>query len=172
MRYALGFGNAAGLLAEMGLMAGKKSGGSERSSGGGGANSEGMYSSSDSAAEDQGSDTEDYKQLEAYINPVTGRAEIEPSTNPFEGMTDEQKEYEAMRLVNDLDRLTRITGTIKPARIGSDGRPVAVEHVLELQHASASVLTKKNDDNDDDWYLNDSSEPDSLTTHFQQFPLE
>lgn len=102
------------------------------------------YSSSES--DDQGSDTEDYKQLESCINPVTGRAEVEPSRDPFEGMSEEQKEYEAIRLVNDLDRLTRIGGCLKPARIGSDGRPVAIEHVLELQNA-AKVPNEKSEKN-------------------------
>lgn len=106
------------------------------------------YSSSDSA-DDQGSDTEDYKQLEACINPVTGRAYTEAPSNPFEGMSEEQKEYEAMRLANDLDRLTRLSGAgIKPARIGPDGRPIAVEHVLELQEA---ILKAKQENND--WYI-------------------
>lgn len=91
----------------------------------------GNTSSSDSL--EQLSDTDDYKQLESTINPVTGRAEPEPATDPFEGMSEEQKEYEAMRLVKDLDRLAKIGGVLRPARIGSDGRPVAIEHVLELQ---------------------------------------
>lgn len=40
------------------------------------------------------------------VNPVTGRYETEKS-NPFEGMSDEQKEYEAMKLVNAMDKLQR-----------------------------------------------------------------
>lgn len=40
------------------------------------------------------------------INPVTGRVEEKPP-NPMAGMTDEQKEHEAMRLVNMLDKLSR-----------------------------------------------------------------
>lgn len=104
------------------------------------------YSSSDS--DDQCSDSEDYKQLESYINPVTGRAEIHAPKDPFEGMSEEQKEDEAMRLVKDLDRLTRISGgAFKPARIGPDGRPVAIEHVLELQENNT---VKKKENNDDD----------------------
>ena len=41
------------------------------------------------------------------INPVTGRYE-EVKANPMESMTDEQKEYEAMQLVNKLDKLQRL----------------------------------------------------------------
>lgn len=40
------------------------------------------------------------------VNPVTGRYEP-PRPSPLEGMTDEQKEHEAMKLVNVLDKLTR-----------------------------------------------------------------
>ena len=40
------------------------------------------------------------------VNPITGRWE-EPRPSPMEGMTDEQKEYEAMQLVNKLDKLQR-----------------------------------------------------------------
>lgn len=40
------------------------------------------------------------------INPITGRVE-EKLPNPMEGMTDEQKELEAMKLVNMFDKLSR-----------------------------------------------------------------
>jgi len=40
------------------------------------------------------------------VNPITGRWE-EPKPGPMEGMTEEQKEYEAMQLVNQLDKLQR-----------------------------------------------------------------
>jgi len=49
----------------------------------------------------------------------------------LKGMTEEQKEYEAMKLVNLMDKMQR-SGLISPARIGEDGRPEAVEHVLQL----------------------------------------
>jgi hypothetical protein len=132
-----GFGNAAGLLAETGLMA-STSQGSETT----------LYSS-----DSDESDTEDYKQLESCINPVTGRAYIGEDTayfdpaakkyvklkkDMFEGMSEEQKEYEAMKLVNELDKLTRLSGVIKPATIGPDGRPVELEHVLQLQENSTN----------------------------------
>ncbi|OTF80782.1 hypothetical protein BLA29_014279 [Euroglyphus maynei] len=47
-------------------------------------------------------------------------------------MTEEQKEYEANRLVNAIDQLQR-SGIIQPCRIGDDGRPQPVEHILQLQ---------------------------------------
>lgn len=37
-----------------------------------------------------------------------------------------------MKLVNILDTITK-TGIIKPCKIGPDGRPQPIEHVLELQ---------------------------------------
>lgn len=43
-----------------------------------------------------------------------------------------QKEYEAMKLVNLFDRMVS-QGAVKPARIGPDGRPQPVEHVLEFR---------------------------------------
>ena len=46
-------------------------------------------------------------------------------------MSDEQKEYEAMRLVNLMDKMERL-GMVQPARVGADGRPEAVSHVCEL----------------------------------------
>lgn len=40
------------------------------------------------------------------INPITGVIE-EEQPNPMEGMTEEQKEYEAMKLINMFDKLSR-----------------------------------------------------------------
>ncbi|CAH0717273.1 unnamed protein product, partial [Brenthis ino] len=107
-----GFGNAAGHLAQKGLM------GSSRGPV--------MYSSS---SED--SDTEEYLEAQPRIDPVVGCTRP-PRINPFEGMTDEQKEYEAMKLVNLFDKML-CEGIVKPARIGPDGRPQPVEHVLEMR---------------------------------------
>lgn len=41
------------------------------------------------------------------INPITGVVE-EEQPNPMEGMTEEQKEYEAMKLVDMFDKLSRL----------------------------------------------------------------
>ncbi|CAB3225006.1 unnamed protein product [Arctia plantaginis] len=106
-----GFGNAAGHLAQKGLL-----------SGGRGA----QYSSSS-----DDSDTEEYLEAQPHIDPVVGCTRP-PRLNPFEGMTEEQKEYEAMKLVNLFDKMVS-EGVVKPARIGPDGRPQAVDHVLELR---------------------------------------
>ncbi|KAI8440097.1 hypothetical protein MSG28_001517 [Choristoneura fumiferana] len=88
-----GFGNAAGHLAQKGLLGG----------GGGG----GRYSSSS-----DDSDTEEYLEAAPRIDPV--------------------KEYEAMKLVNLFDKMVS-EGVVRPARVGPDGRPQAIDHVLELR---------------------------------------
>lgn len=46
-------------------------------------------------------------------------------------MSEEQKEHEAMRLANTMDKLLD-SGVFLPGRIGPDGKPIAVSHVQEL----------------------------------------
>ncbi|CAG03411.1 unnamed protein product, partial [Tetraodon nigroviridis] len=81
-----GYGNAAGLLVARGLLAGGRG--------------ETQYS------EDEDSDTEEYKSAKPFINPITGHVQ-EPMPNPMEEMTEEQKEYEAEKLANMFDKLSR-----------------------------------------------------------------
>ncbi|XP_035251814.1 synembryn-A isoform X4 [Anguilla anguilla] len=100
-----GYGNAAGLLAARGLMRGGRD--------------PGLYS------EDDDSDTEEYREAKHHINPVTGRVEDE-QPNPMEGMTEEQKEYEAMKLVNMFDKLSR-DHVIQPMKLGADGKMTSLE---------------------------------------------
>ncbi|XP_074534726.1 chaperone Ric-8A [Halichoeres trimaculatus] len=95
-----GYGNAAGLLAARGLLRGGRD--------------SGVYS------EDEDSETEEYREAKAHINPITGVVE-EEQPNPMEGMTEEQKEYEAMKLVNMFDKLSR-TNLIQPMQLGMDGK--------------------------------------------------
>ncbi|XP_027889794.1 chaperone Ric-8A isoform X2 [Xiphophorus couchianus] len=95
-----GYGNAAGLLAARGLLRGGRD--------------SGIYS------EDEDSETEEYREAKPHINLITGVVE-EEQPNPMEGMTDEQKEYEAMKLVNMFDRLSRIN-LIQPMQLNSDGK--------------------------------------------------
>ncbi|XP_054828619.1 synembryn-A isoform X1 [Eublepharis macularius] len=99
-----GYGNAAGLLAARGLMAGGR------------ADSE--YS------EDEDTDTEEYKEAKSNINPITGRVE-EKLPNPMEGMTEEQKELEAMKLVNMFDKLSR-QQVIQPMGVTPEGNLTAL----------------------------------------------
>ncbi|EGI57494.1 Synembryn-A [Acromyrmex echinatior] len=108
-----GYGNAAGMFATKGLL--------------GRSQAETAYSS-----ESEDSETEEYQKYKERINPVTGCFE-HSKPNPFEGMTEEQKEYEALKLVNLVDKLTK-EGVVRPCRIGDDGKPEPIEHVLELQN--------------------------------------
>lgn len=121
-----GYGNAAGLLASRGLMLGGRG--------------RGNYSS-----DSEDSDTEEYLQYKDKINPILGCYQ-EPTPNPMEGMSEEQKEYEAMQLVNMMDKLAR-DGIVQPMRVGDDGKPYAVSHILELQKSSG-VKPKTSEDSD------------------------
>ena len=86
------------------------------------------------------------------INPVTGYVEQE-KPSPFEGMTEEQKEHEAMKLANIIDRLHSL-GVVKPGRLGPDGKPTEVDHVLQLVENRASQIQSRQpeegSDSDDD----------------------
>ena len=62
-------------------------------------------------------------------------------------MTEEQKEYEAHQLANLIHQLHEL-GAIKPGKIGPDGKPVAVEHVLELTEGQ-KIAENRQDDNDE-----------------------
>ncbi|XP_017899908.1 PREDICTED: synembryn-A isoform X2 [Capra hircus] len=103
-----GYGNAAGLLAARGLMAGGRP--------------EGQYS------EDEDTDTDEYKEAKASINPVTGRVEEKPP-NPMEGMTEEQKEHEAMKLVNMFDKLSRHR-VIQPMGMSPRGQLTSLQDAM------------------------------------------
>ncbi|XP_026671010.1 synembryn-A isoform X2 [Ceratina calcarata] len=127
-----GYGNAAGMFANKGLLgaSGKKP----------------VYSS-----ESEDSETEEYLRHREQINPVTGCFES-PKPDPLEGMTEEQKEYEALQLVGLVDKLTR-GGLVQPCRIGNDGKPKPIEHVLELREESPEQLHGRRtsaDDSDSD----------------------
>lgn len=108
-----GYGNAAGLLANRGLMHGRQ--GNTR----------------DYSSDSDDSDTEEYLRYKDRINPVLGCYE-EPRPSPLEGMSEEQKEFEAMQLVNMMNKLAR-DGILQPMKVGDDGKPHPVDHVLELR---------------------------------------
>ncbi|XP_035013114.2 synembryn-A isoform X1 [Hippoglossus stenolepis] len=109
-----GYGNAAGLLAARGLLRGGRD--------------SGIYS------EDEDSETEEYKEAKAHINPITGVVE-EEQPDPMEGMTEEQKEYEAMKLVRMFDKLSR-TNVIQPMQLSMDGkmREITPDDLQNLTH--------------------------------------
>ncbi|XP_021955433.1 synembryn-A [Folsomia candida] len=130
-----GYGNAAGLLANKGLMLG------------GQGPPPGKYSDSDS---DDGSDLDEYREVEHMINHIEGRIH-QDRPDPMEGMTDEQKEHEAMKLIRAIDKMDRCSGGIRPCRIGADGRPEPIQHVLQLQEALENPLKGlRRDDTDSD----------------------
>ncbi|XP_067875856.1 synembryn-A-like isoform X1 [Heterodontus francisci] len=112
-----GYGNAAGLLAARGLL--------------GGGRGEGKYS------EEEDTDTEEYKEAKPNINPVTGRVE-EKLPNPMEGMTDEQKEYEAMKLVSMFDKLSR-EQIIQPMGVGCDGKLTPLDETVQQMAEQISL---------------------------------
>ncbi|KFD54523.1 hypothetical protein M514_04670 [Trichuris suis] len=86
-----GFGNAAGLLSANGLLAKYAT------------NRNGESHKEES---DENSDTEEYIAVKDKINPVLGCYEPDrPSST--EGMSEEQKEFEAMQLVNKIDKMMR-----------------------------------------------------------------
>ncbi|XP_036076177.1 synembryn-A isoform X3 [Rousettus aegyptiacus] len=103
-----GYGNAAGLLAARGLMAGGRP--------------EGQYS------EDEDTDTDEYKEARDSIDPVTGRVEEKPP-NPMDGMTEEQKEHEAMKLVNMFDKLSRHR-VIQPMGVSPRGQLTSLQDAM------------------------------------------
>ncbi|KAL3985439.1 Guanine nucleotide exchange factor synembryn family protein [Acanthocheilonema viteae] len=105
-----GFGHAAGLLANRGIL--------------------NTMNTPKHQSDSEASETEDYKAVETQVNPVTGCIEL-MGENPFAGMSEEQKEYEVHRLMNDIDKLMN-QGLITPGQIGKDGQLSPVKHVLEL----------------------------------------
>ncbi|XP_062445074.1 synembryn-B isoform X2 [Rhea pennata] len=117
-----GYGNAAGLLAARGLLAGGRG--------------DHWYS------DDEDTDTEEYKSAKPNINLITGHLE-EPMPNPMDEMTEEQKEYEAMKLVNMFDKLSR-DEFIKPMGVRPDGTMTPLEETVSRYH------TNKQDSSDSD----------------------
>ncbi|KAG7454768.1 hypothetical protein MATL_G00263200 [Megalops atlanticus] len=111
-----GYGNAAGLLVARGLLAGGRG--------------EGQYS------EDEDSDTEEYKEARPFINPITGHVE-EPMPNPMEEMSEEQKEYEAQKLVNMFDKLSRHQ-LITPMGVKPDGTLAPLEETIHQCNVESS----------------------------------
>ncbi|KAG8009150.1 Synembryn-A [Nibea albiflora] len=125
-----GYGNAAGLLATRGLLGGQ---GPRTTS------SDGQYSS------DSDSDTEEYRQVKDRINPVTGRVEAE-QPDPMEGMTEDEKEEEAKRLIMLFNKLS--TGNIiQPMGVDSEGKLVPMSG---LRQNSLTEERESGSENDGD----------------------
>lgn len=73
---------------------------------------------------------------------------IKPEDPPIE-MSEEQKEYEAMKLVNAIEKL-QASKLIQPCRIGEDGKPQPIEHVLELTDALDNPIKSARTTSDSD----------------------
>ncbi|XP_076121861.1 chaperone Ric-8B isoform X2 [Alosa pseudoharengus] len=116
-----GYGSAAGLLLSRGLLAGGRG--------------ETQYS------EDEDSDTDEYKEAKPYINPITGHVE-ELGANPMDEMTEEQKEYEAQKLVNMIDQLSR-QQLIKPMGVRKDGTLAPLEETSTAECFVYVLKSKK-----------------------------
>ncbi|XP_034563391.1 synembryn-A isoform X2 [Notolabrus celidotus] len=123
-----GYGNAAGLLATRGLLGGQTSMTLR---------SDAQYSS------DSDSDTEEYLQVKDRVNPVTGRVEAQ-QPDPIEGMTEEEKEEEAKRLIILFNKLSR-EQIIQPMGVNSEGKLVPM---LGLRENSITEDGEPGSDND------------------------
>lgn len=120
-----GYGNAAGLLATRGLLGGQCTPSSSVTA---------QFSS------DSDSDTEEYRQLKDRINPVTGRVEAQ-QPDPMEGMSEEEKEEEAKRLIKLFSKLSR-EDIIQPMGVDSEGRLVPMaglrgNSITEEEHSDS-----------------------------------
>ncbi|XP_037546917.1 synembryn-A [Nematolebias whitei] len=130
-----GYGNAAGLLATRGLLGGQR----VRSS-----STDAQYSS------DSDSDTEEYRQVKDRINPVTGRVEAE-QPDPMEGMTEEEKEEEAKRLIMLFNKLSR-ENIIQPMGVDEEGKLVpmrGLEENLLAEEAKSELENEAESDKED-----------------------
>ncbi|XP_074519199.1 chaperone Ric-8A isoform X2 [Halichoeres trimaculatus] len=125
-----GYGNAAGLLATRGLLGGQTSVTLR---------SDTQYSS------DSDSDTEEYLQVKDRVNPVTGRVEAE-QPDPMEGMTEEEKEEEAKRLIMLFNKLSR-DKIIQPMGVNSEGKLVPM---MGLREDSITEAGESGSDHDGD----------------------
>ncbi|XP_072172280.1 chaperone Ric-8A-like [Diadema setosum] len=110
-----GYGNAAGMLARRGLLAGGRG-------------------NTDYSDDDDDSDTEEYREVRDRINPITGRVE-EFKPDPMEGMSEEQKEFHAQELAAMITKMSN-EGVITPMAVGQDGRLVSMEEMLHRAQIS------------------------------------
>ncbi|CAF0737113.1 unnamed protein product [Rotaria sordida] len=124
-----GYGNAAGLLYDFGLLGPQHN-----------ANKEQYSSDSDE------SDTENYKKIrDQYgIDPVTGRANIIRHDDPMKDWTEERKMVEMEKLVHSLDQAIN-HGIMRPMIKDASGNPVPAESVLQLREANLKNIHHHDD---------------------------
>lgn len=136
---------------------------------------------------EEDSDTEEYKSIQSDINPITGfyhnhqyqDHQQEKDNNEVgrnipnsssiataeqNAMTEEEKEYQAMQLVQVIDKLQR-NGLITPCGIDEDGKLRPVEHILELQENGTGFIKSNSIRTSSASSLNDSVDPFTITKH-------
>ena len=118
-----GYGNAAGMLFQRGLLTGGKN---EPTT---------VYST------DEDTDTDEY--LESDIDPVTGGPQ-QPKPDPMAGMTEEEKEAEAEKLADMLEQLTA-SEFLKVVPLGASGQPV-----MSIKNGSQNGQVNGEHDEDDE----------------------
>uniref|UniRef100_A0A8C2PRG1 Synembryn n=1 Tax=Cyprinus carpio TaxID=7962 RepID=A0A8C2PRG1_CYPCA len=89
-------------------------------------------------------DTEEYRQAKDRINLVTGRVEDE-QPDPMEGMTEEEKEAEALRLINMFNKLSR-NKIIQPMGVTTDGRLAPL--CGQTRHSAVEEEEEEEDDSE------------------------
>uniref|UniRef100_A0A8C1WIP2 Synembryn n=1 Tax=Cyprinus carpio TaxID=7962 RepID=A0A8C1WIP2_CYPCA len=95
---------------------------------------------------DSDSDTEEYRQAKDRINLVTGRVEDE-QPDPMEGMTEEEKEAEALRLINMFNKLSRyVNKIIQPMGVTTDGRLAPL--CGQTRHSAVEEEEEEEDDSE------------------------
>ncbi|CAI5447709.1 unnamed protein product [Caenorhabditis angaria] len=119
-----GFGHSAGLIANMGLL--------------------GQINEPKRESDSEDSETDEYNEVKDNVNPVTGSLFDPERGSAIANMTDEQKEYEAMKLLDAMNKMMD-AGVVKPGTIGEDGKLREVSHVLEL---TKNVQIKDDEDSD------------------------
>lgn len=62
----------------------------------------------------------------------------------METLTEEQKEQEAMELVNLIDKLNTL-GVVQTCRLDEAGRPVPIKHILEMRKLEEEANNKDSD---------------------------
>jgi hypothetical protein len=123
-----GFGNAAGLIADLGLLANRP-----------------QNEDKNENSDDTDSDTEDYRKAKDQINHVKGCFDAKINMNIFDGCTEEQKMFMVDQLMAKFDQLNTM-GLIRPAVIDeATGKPKAVEHILEFVDKNTTKTTKEED---------------------------
>lgn len=115
----LGFGNAAGLIADIGFLKMNSK-----------INGDGDDEIHEYSSDSESSDTEEYERIKDYVNRVTGRYEKDQK-NLFDNLTIEQKEYVAHELMCTVQKLSNL-GIIKPAGMDENGKLKEFDHVLEI----------------------------------------